>query len=174
MPDQRESSLQIMALRSKDMQSSATAALGKVAARGPGSTVAAYTASGARAPSAAAAQSSKPPYSSLLAPSGPSRNPSAAAEAAQSSRPSYNSRLPPSGPSSYQKSSRQSNILQPTINENSASVYSTTKTQADRYRPYALPERNIYPTNRSQRSYNGNRTGGEHGQRLHRSVYKTR
>lgn len=157
------------------MQSSATAALGKAAARGPGSIAATYTASGARAPSAAAAQSSKPSYSSRLAATGPSQTPSAAD---QSSRPSYSSRLAPSGPSqnpSYQNSSRQSNILQPTIDENSASVYTSrgTKTQADRYRPYyALPERNLYPTNRSQRSYSGNETSGEHGQRLPRSVYK--
>ena len=161
------------------MQSSATAALGKAAARGPGSIAATYTAPGARGPSVvAAAQSSRPSYSSRLAPSGPSQTLSAAAAADQSSRPSYSSRLTPSGPSqnpSYQSSSRQSNILQPTINENSASVYTSrgTKTQADRYRPYyALPERNLYSTNRSQRSYAGNDTSGEHGQRLPRSVYK--
>lgn len=146
-----------MALRSRDMQSSATATLGKVAARGPGSTVAAYTASGARAPSAAAAQSSKPLHSSRLAPLGPSQN------------------------TSYQNTSRQSSIRQPTIDETSATVYTsrgTTKIQADYYRPSynALPERNIqrniHFTNRSQRSYNGNGASGEHGQRLPISVYK--
>ena len=137
-----------MASRRQDIVNSTTAVLGNSAARGPASYASKATASGVRNPPEAL-----PP---------------------QSSRPTYSSRLGPQNDSRPQPSNR-SNLLN-TAAANRASLYTARGTNAyiDRYVPnYGQPERsNPYPTNRSERSHNGNGRSSKYEQILSRSMYK--
>ena len=137
-----------MASRHQDIVSSTTAVLGNAASRGPGFYAAKATTSGARNPSVALPL--------------------------HSSRPTYSSRLGTQNDSRPQPSSR-SNLLS-TAAANRASVYTARGTNAyvDRYVPnYGPPDRsNLHPTDRSERSYNGNGRASKYGQILSRSMYK--
>ena len=137
-----------MASPRREIVNSTTAVLGNAAARGPGFYAATATASGARSPPEAL-----PP---------------------QSSRPTYSSRLAPQNDSRPQPSNR-SNLLN-TAAANRASLYTARGTNAyiDRYVPnYGPPERsNPYPTNRSERSYNGNGRSSKYEQILSKSMWR--
>ena len=134
-----------MASRHQEIVNATTAVLGNAAPRGPGH------------------------YATKAIPSGPS-----AALPSHSSRPTYSRGLGTQNDSRPQPSNR-SNLLT-TAAANRASVYTARGTNAyvDRYVPnYGPPDRsNLPPTNRSERSYNGNGRSSKHGQILSRSMYK--
>ena len=137
-----------MASRRKEVVNSTTAFLGNAAAQKAGIFVAKATESGARKPSVALPL--------------------------HSSRPTYSSRLGAPDGSRPQPSQRSSLLGTAAVNRASVHTARGTSGYVDRYVPnYGPPDRsNLHPTDRSERSYNGNGRGGKYGEVLSRSMYR--